>query len=380
MMWGTHVWGKVALITLRTYPNRYPQQRNRVSATRRRTHMRTTTTAHAALPNSKPTKAVLATSVTALLVLSGCATSEDANGSDAPAEEADEAEEAEEAAEDADGDTAEAGSNEATDVDPERDQIHTAELTVVTPDVDEAAAEARDLTADIDGYVEAESTSVNYEEETTTELTLRAPVGDYEELLSELIELGQRTSLEREAEDVTQEVVDVDSRIDSAESSLDRLHDFLDDSGDATEMLEIEDTISERQSDLESLQARQESLADQTAESTVVLELVAPDTDETPREAEEGPDGFFSGLASGWGAFTTFALWIGSLVGWLLPFLLAGAAVLSPLWLLWRRHQRGPAPAPVPAKQSHDTDDAPDSDKDAQVEAPPENTAAKRSD
>jgi hypothetical protein len=66
-------------------------------------------------------------------------------------------------------------------------------------------------------------------------------------------------------------------------------------------------------------------------------------------EPVEEPDetGFLAGLKGGWSAFTTTANALLTMVGALLPFLLAiGVPALAAVWLT-RRLRRRPPPAPV---------------------------------
>jgi hypothetical protein len=61
---------------------------------------------------------------------------------------------------------------------------------------------------------------------------------------------------------------------------------------------------------------------------------------------EEEPDerGFLFGLKEGWDAFTNTVAALATVVGALLPFLLAFALIGVPLWRLRRRFRRTPDP------------------------------------
>src|SRR5690606_168868 len=105
--------------------------------------------------------------------------------------------------------------------------------------------------------------------------------------------------------------------------SLERLEAMVADAGTVSELLEVERLVTERQSELESLQAYQRSLADQVALSTFTLTLQEEPVSPTP-EARN----FWDGLSSGWDSL--LAALSGLLVGLgvALPWLVLVGAVL----------------------------------------------------
>ena len=101
-------------------------------------------------------------------------------------------------------------------------------------------------------------------------------------------------------------------------------------------LLAAEKALSERQSQLESLQAQRTSLADQVELSTLTVQLrpfgVAP---------VGGPDGFLEGLGTGWRALLTtlgaaFVV-LGVVLPWMVLAALITAGVLALLRLVRRR-------------------------------------------
>ncbi|MGW5877134.1 DUF4349 domain-containing protein [Nocardiopsis terrae] len=270
------------------------------------------------------------------------------------------------------GDTAEQDAGEGgvgSDVEVgDRQLIHTANMTVRVDDVAEAAELAKEMTLGADGYVANESLSTPAGGSPEGNLVLRIPDEDYEGALDGLAELGDRSELERSVEDVTEEVADVESRIESSETALETLRGYLEEAEDVDDLLRVESEIQQRQEELEAFQARLESLRNRTAYSTVHLTLVPPATylEETTEESV----GFLGGLERGWRALVGLGQGAAVVVGWLLPF----AAVLAvlgagPLWL-WRRRRgaRAAASAAAPADPASadtaqdrtDTGDAPD--------------------
>ncbi|MEO6114812.1 MAG: DUF4349 domain-containing protein, partial [Pseudolysinimonas sp.] len=116
------------------------------------------------------------------------------------------------------------------------------------------------------------------------------------------------------------------ARIDALRASVTRLLQLEASATDTTNLIAIETAISDRQGELESLEAQQRGLNDQISMSTITLNLRS-DAAAPPIK----PADFWTGLGAGWGAFAAF--WAGALVvfGVLLPWLvfLAVAAVVT---------------------------------------------------
>lgn len=207
--------------------------------------------------------------------------------------------------------------------------IRTASLTVRVKDVPEALDAARTTTENAGGFVGQETTTRDGEGRERTRVTLRVPTDTYEKVLNDLEGTGELIEREAKAEDVTDQVVDVQSRITSQRASVARIRELMDRATRLSDVVTLEGELSSRQADLEALLARQASLKDRTSLATIRLSLT-----ETPvKKADKDEDpGFLDALAGGWNAFVTMFRWIALALGALLPFLL-GAALLVLLWV-----------------------------------------------
>lgn len=191
----------------------------------------------------------------------------------------------------------------------------------------------------------------------TMAITVRVPAEQYDAVIDKLAALGELTNRTETSQDVTAEVVDVNSRVESMTASVARVRALLAEATDIADVIAIESELAVREANLESLQQQQAALAGQVALSTVSVTLTAVTQDAAPTEPATEESGFLAGLQSGWAALLGFLSWIGGALGAVLPFLpLIAAAGLLVWWVirLRRRSRRNPTeppsggPAPTP--------------------------------
>ncbi|HWU06087.1 MAG TPA: DUF4349 domain-containing protein [Streptomyces sp.] len=211
--------------------------------------------------------------------------------------------------------------------------IRTATLSLEVRSVPEAVAAARSAAEDAGGLVAEETTERVDGTRDMSRLVLRVPQSRYDEVLRGLAGSGKLLSRTSNAEDVTGQVVDVESRIATHRASVARVRELMDKAEKLTDVVSLEGELSSRQADLESLLAQQASLKDRTSLATVTLELGEPYED--GKDPGEEDTGFLDALAGGWDAFVTMLRWIAVAIGATAPFL-AAAAVLVLLWRLLR--------------------------------------------
>ncbi|MGW2210558.1 DUF4349 domain-containing protein [Streptomyces sp. NPDC001781] len=208
--------------------------------------------------------------------------------------------------------------------------IRTASLEVEVRDVPGALTKARRVTEDAGGYVGEESTERDDDGSERTRVVLRVPAQRYEEVLGSLQGTGKLLRRTARAQDVTDQVVDVDSRIKTQRASVARVRELMDKADRLTDVVALEGELSSREADLESLLAQQASLKDRTGLATITLSLAGRGAH--PVAGDDTP-GFLDALSGGWHAFLTMLRWIALVVGAVLPF----AALFALLVLLWRR-------------------------------------------
>lgn len=230
--------------------------------------------------------------------------------------------------------------------------IRTATLTVAVDDVTRQAQRAEQIAADNDGelFSDQRSSGVSADQR-TADLVLKVPPNSLGTVLDRLAALGTEEDRHTTTDDVTEQVADVDSRVNSAKSSLARLRALYARAQTVGEIAALEGQITQRESDLESLQARQRVLAAQTAMATLTLHLHGRALAPVVTNQGTHPTGFVSALKAGWHAFAVSVQWVVTVLGAVLPFalLLALLAYAAYRYDRARRARTTPAATPAPA-------------------------------
>jgi hypothetical protein len=205
---------------------------------------------------------------------------------------------------------------------------------ITTGSVDVTVDDPRDVAERFAAWVEATSGRVDGRTEskdgdgrTSASLTVRVPRGQMSKALAKLATYGDVGTVDVQNEDVTAQGQDLDARIKALEISIDRLEKILAEAGSSAEVVRAENALTQRQEQLESLQAQRKSLTDQVALSTLTVELIQKGS-----ASSVSPGGFQGGLTKGWDALVDTVNGIVSLAGVLVPWL----AVALVVWVLWR--------------------------------------------
>jgi hypothetical protein len=188
-------------------------------------------------------------------------------------------------------------------------------------------------------------------------IVLKVPPEQLSPVLSQLSKLGIERSRRQSTQDVTARVADVKSRVDSAEREIARLRVLYQHARKISDVITIEAELSQREGDLESLQAQQRALSAETTTATVTLTLTSPPpvTKKVAKSHPHHDNAFVAGLKRGWHAFTAGVAALATVIGAVLPFailLLVLALLARALWPRFgarlRPRRTTPAPAATP--------------------------------
>jgi hypothetical protein len=253
----------------------------------------------------------------------------------------------------ADGSTGSAGSPDAPaanrTVVQVRSVIKTGQIALTAKDLDATRAKIDGLLVTVGGVVDSErSTHTRDGDLKRSTLVLRVPVDSFDAAMDGLAGFGKVQHSDSASKDVTTQVIDVDERVQTLQNSLDRLQAYQRDARDIDDLIRFEQQITQRESELQSLKAQQDYLADQTSMSTISVYLSTPKAYVEPPGALDDA-GFLAGLKSGWHALVSAVVVALTVVGVVLPFAAVALLVGLPVWLLVRRTVRSRATRPTPA-------------------------------
>ena len=223
--------------------------------------------------------------------------------------------------------------------------IRTADLQVRVDDVRAAADEAGRLAIGAGGSVESEERSDKGKEGSAV-VVLRVPPRAFPATLSRLADLGEELTRRVGTEDVTDQVVDLETRLATQRASVARVSTLLDRAEGLGEIVKIEGELTRRTADLESLEARLAVLEERADLSTITARFTGADRPAVAAAEPAGPRSFGDGLSAGRDALVDVTRGTGLVLGAVLPFspLLLLAAVV-----LWRTRGRRTGHGPTVA-------------------------------
>jgi hypothetical protein len=235
---------------------------------------------------------------------------------------------------------------------PAGDIIYTAQLTIRAPSVSSATTRAAQIAVGAGGYVSDETTSANpdHPAESTASVQLKIPVASYPATLSQLSAgLGTQLALQQQAQDVTQQVADVNSQVTSDQAAIVQLRALLSHAGSVGGLLSVQNQINAEETSLESMLAQQRALSHETSYATVTLTILGPKAKPVVHRPK-APPGLAGGLGAGWHALRVTVSWTLAVLGAVAPF--AVIAALAALvvyrgrrWVI-RRRPKAPAASP----------------------------------
>jgi hypothetical protein len=151
--------------------------------------------------------------------------------------------------------------------------IKTADISLQVENVREAEAAVRAKVQALGGYVvRAENSGAD--ESMTAQISFRVPAQRFDEALSGLQGLAKKVlSRTVSGDDVTEEFVDLQSRLRNLEATRARLATFLDKAATVEEALKVNESLSQIQGEIEQVKGRTEYLKQSAALSTVTVAL-----------------------------------------------------------------------------------------------------------
>ena len=215
--------------------------------------------------------------------------------------------------------------------------IYTTNLSLESKDYDAARAALDAALSEAGGYLESSSEYSDTGSSRSVSLTFRVPEENYQSFLDAVAEAGNVTYKSQQADDVTTQYMDVETRLSNLEAQRTRLQELQAQADNLSDLLQIESSLTDVQSQIESWQSQLNWYSDQVQQCTVYVNLSEVQT-YTPTN-----EGFFTrvgtAFAEGWSNFVSGLQQLAvSLAGaWPVVVLVIAAAAGV---LFWRKKHR----------------------------------------
>ncbi|MBN1877879.1 MAG: DUF4349 domain-containing protein [Anaerolineae bacterium] len=232
--------------------------------------------------------------------------------------------------------------------------VKNAELKLLVGDTDLTIDGVAQIVGDVDGYIISsrvwyqEWQAENYKYAT---ITLGVPVDQFETAMRRLRNLAMRVVDETASgQDVTDEYVDLQSRLGNLEATRDRIREFLDQAQSVDEALKVNAQLAEVEAEIEQVQGRMNYLFDRAAFSTITVQVEpelpplpeTPTPTPTPAPTPIPPWSPAPTIRSAWETLTSILQILVDMTIWLvivvLPFLIPPLAILVGV-RYWVKHK-----------------------------------------
>lgn len=152
--------------------------------------------------------------------------------------------------------------------------IHQAQLHINVKNIDKAQANIEAKANKYGGYIVESSIYRENEDDNTAYIKVRIPEKDFKTFLSDTEETATKV-LERNVtgEDVTEQFVDLESRLKSKRTVEERLLEFMKDANKTEDLLKISDDLATVQEEIEVIVGQMNYLENQTSFSTIEISM-----------------------------------------------------------------------------------------------------------
>ena len=162
--------------------------------------------------------------------------------------------------------------------------IYTGEISLVVKDTIKAQEDITQMVEAMEGYVSNSSSYAYGGGLMRINLTLRLPADRFNEVMADLRAMAMEVTQENiGSQDVTQEYVDLESRLRALEAKADRLEELMKEAEDTEAVLAVYQELSQTEQEIEQTKGRMQYLERSAAMATITVSLT-PDELSQPVE------------------------------------------------------------------------------------------------
>ena len=219
--------------------------------------------------------------------------------------------------------------------DEERMIVRTGEMSMVVEDVTQACDDIARLAVGYDGYT-VSSQIWGEDEDIRGQISIRVPAEKFELALTELRNLAVRVESEStRSEDITEEYVDLQSRLNNAEATEQQYLALLEKTEDVDDILKIYERLSWVRQEIEQIKGRMQYLERTTSMSLIEVSL---EPEVTVKPLVRVGWNALEVLKSAARGLVVAGQVLGTLAIWLLIFIPIWGTILG--IILWRRRKK----------------------------------------
>lgn len=211
--------------------------------------------------------------------------------------------------------------------------IKTADVTLEVTNVTDAAAMIGSIGTGAGGYVSTTNIYTDYNGQPTGTVEIRVPATQFNSTLAGVKAIGTVTSISTQAQDVTEQYVDVQAQITAYQNQIAQYNLIMKNATKVEDVLSIQQQIDEVQTNLDRVIGTMKYLNSQIDYATITVTLqqpqpvVAPQGHDFVSVIDEGIAGFFGVID----AIIVFIITV-------LPLGIIGCIVYVGYWL-WKRNR-----------------------------------------
>lgn len=202
----------------------------------------------------------------------------------------------------------------------QRKVIYTADLTLESTEYDQTRAALDQALTETEGYVQQTNEYTRSNDSRNLEITYRIPVEQYPHFLELAAQAGNLIRTSETSDDVSSQYIDIQARVDALTTQRNRLLELEQKAENLSDLLTIEDQLTQTQYELESWQEKLNFLSNQTDYCTVHLDLseVKSYTPNQNTPLSRLANTFRQAVISFGETLLNFVLWVVSLWPWLM--------------------------------------------------------------
>jgi len=159
----------------------------------------------------------------------------------------------------------------------ERKVIRTAYLSIEVGNFDEASSEVESAIEALGGFIADSSAYTTDRGKKRGTITARVPEEMFSEAIARLEKVGRVESKRISGQDVTEEYIDLEARLNNSRRTEGRLLDILEKAEKVEDILRVEKELARVREEIERLTGRMRYLDDRIDLSTVTVELYEPE-------------------------------------------------------------------------------------------------------